>query len=288
MTLEASERTLPVGQAKRAPTRSPVGSLVRQFPYGLAFLVGLYAGLPMVALLIRGASSEVLHALSDPSVLTALRLTSISVALVLLLSVVFGTPVAYLLARREFMGKRLLETILEIPIALPPLVAGVGLLMAFGRRGLLGPFLDRFGLVPAFTLAAVVMAQLIVSLPFYIRSAMLGFRAVPRELEEAASVDGAAWWQVFFYQTLPLAFPGIFAGMILCATRAASEFGAALMFAGNFPGRTQTMTLAIVAALETSVERALAISLILLVLAVAVVFIARRMVGRLDSGLEER
>ncbi len=200
----------------------------------------------------------------------------------MLAALVFGTPLAYLLARREFPGKALVEGLIELPIALPPLIAGVGLLMAFGRRGLFGSTLEAFGIALPFTTAAVVLAQLFVSVPFYVRAAILGFRAVPREVEEAAAVDGASGWRTFHSISVPLAFPGLLSGVLLCGTRAASEFGATLMFAGNFPGRTQTLTLAVMTAMETDVSEALALSVLLLAVAVGVVIGARLLLGRRD------
>ncbi len=194
-----------------------------------------------------------------------------------------GTPLAYWLARSGFRGKQLVETLVELPIALPPVIAGVALLMAFGRRGVLGPALEVFGLTLPFTTAAVVLAQLFVAVPFYVRGAALGFRAVPRELEEAAAVDGATPWQAFRRITLPLAFPGLLSGMLLCGTRAAAEFGATLLFAGNLPGRTQTMTLAIMTAMETDVSRALALAVLLLLVSLAILLGVRALLGGRDE-----
>ncbi len=249
-------------------------------PVGLAVLLLVYLCVPLFAILWRGASMETLRALSDPLVLTALRLTGLTTTLVVVLALIAGTPLAYFLARRDFRGKAVVETLVELPIALPPVIAGVGLLLAFGRRGLFGPLLERFDVVLPFTTAAVVLAQLFVAAPFYVRAAALGFRAVPREVEEAAAVDGASGWQAFRVITVPLALPGLLSGLLLCATRAASAFGATLMFAGNFPGRTQTLTLAVMTAMETNVSRALALAVLLLVAALVVVLGARLLVGR--------
>ncbi len=240
----------------------------------------LYLAIPMAAILGRGASLETLQALGDPMVRAALRLTGLTTGLVMVTALILGTPLAYLLARREFRGKAVVETLVELPVALPPVVAGVGLLLTFGRRGLLGPLLESMGFSLPFTPAAVVLAQLFVGAPFYIRAAALGFRAVPREVEEAAAVDGASGWQILRFITVPLAFPGLLSGLLLCGTRAASEFGATLMFAGNFPGRTQTLTLAVMTAMETSVSRALALAVILWLVALGVVLSARLLLGR--------
>jgi molybdate transport system permease protein len=227
-----------------------------------------------------GIHAETLHALGDQFVLAALRLTGLTTFCAVLAAIVAGTPLAYYLARNEFPGKAIVETVIELPIALPPLVAGVGLLLAFGRRGLFGPVLENVGITLPFTTAAVVLAQIFIAVPFYVRGAVLGLRAVPRELEEAAAMDGASEWVTFVRVVLPLALPGMLSGLLLCATRAAAEFGATLMFAGNFPGRTQTMTLAIITAMETSVSRALALSVLLLLASVVVVLLARLLLGR--------
>jgi len=280
--VEATERSL----AQAYPVaREPAGTTVgRLLPRGLAVLVLVYLLLPLLAVVLRGASIETIRALGDPLVIAALRLTGLTTALVVLAAIVFGTPLAYYLARTDFRGKAIVETLVELPIALPPVIAGVGLLMAFGRRGLFGPVLERFDVVLPFTTAAVVLAQLYVGVPFYIRAAALGFRSVPREVEEAAAVDGASTWERFRYVVVPLAFPGMLSGLLLCATRAASEFGATLMFAGNFPGRTQTLTLAVMTAMESSVSRALALSVLLVAAAVAVVLGTRLLFGQRDEG----
>ncbi len=265
--------------ARPAARRPAPGELLSKASVGLGALMLAYFAIPLVAILGRGASLETLRALGDPMVVTALRLTGLTTGVVTLVVLAIGTPLAYLLARGSFRGKGALETLIELPIALPPVVAGVGLLLAFGRRGLFGPLLESLGVSLPFTPAAVVLAQLFVSAPFYVRAAALGFRSVPRELEEAAAVDGASGWQTFRFITAPLAFHGIFSGLLLCATRAASEFGATLMFAGNFPGRTQTLTLAVMAAMETDFNRALAIAGLLLFAALSVVLGARLLLG---------
>lgn len=249
-------------------------------PLGLGLLALLYLALPVAAILWSGLSFETFGALGEPPVLTALGLTAFTTLVVVGAALAAGTPIAYLLARREFRGKAVVETLVELPVALPPVIAGVGLLMAFGRRGLFGPLLEQLGLALPFTTAAVVMAQFFVGAPFYIRAAALGFRAVPREVEEAAAVDGATPWQAFWHVTVPIALPGMLSGLLLCGTRAAAEFGATLMFAGNFPGRTQTLTLAVYTAMESSVSRALALSVLLVLMALGVVLGARLLFGR--------
>ncbi|MBX6772912.1 MAG: ABC transporter permease subunit [Chloroflexi bacterium] len=245
-------------------------------------LLLLYLALPLVALIWRGARAETIRALADPFVLSALSLTALTTAAALGIALVGGTPLAYLLARRRFPGKAVAETLVELPIALPPVIAGVALLMAFGRRGLFGPALERLGITLPFTPIAVVMAQLFIAIPYYIRGASLGFRSVPREVEEAAAVDGASAWQAHRHITIPLAFPGILSGLLLCGTRAAAEFGATLLFAGNLPGRTQTMTLAIMTAMETNLTEALSLSVLLLTLSLVIVLTAWALLGRVE------
>lgn len=270
------------GNVKRSPKplSRPGGRLVEALPLGLGLLALLYLALPVAAILWSGLSFETFGALGEPPVLAALGLTAFTTLVVVGAALAAGTPIAYLLARREFRGKAVVETLVELPVALPPVIAGVGLLMAFGRRGLFGPLLDQLGLALPFTTAAVVMAQFFVGAPFYIRAAALGFRAVSREAEEAAAVDGATPWQAFWHVTVPIALPGMLSGLLLCGTRAAAEFGATLMFAGNFPGRTQTLTLAVYTAMESSVSRALALSVLLVLMALGVVLGARLLFGR--------
>jgi molybdate transport system permease protein len=198
----------------------------------------------------------------------------------LLVSIAAGTPLAYLLARRNFRGKWFVETVTDLPLVLPPVTAGVALLMAFGRRGVLGPQLEVLGIELPFTMTAVVLAQVFVAGPFYIRGAKLGFAAIEPEVEEAAAIDGASMLFGFWYVTLPLALPGMASGIVLCLARAVSEFGATLMFAGNFAGRTQTMSLAIMAALESDLSAALALAVLLVVMAAAVLVISRVLANR--------
>ena len=243
-------------------------------------LLVLFIVLPLVALVWRAVQDPALWAsLTKPMVLEALWVTGLTASATLLLALLMGTPLAYLLARRQFPGKQLLETVTDLPLVLPPVTAGVALLMAFGRRGMLGPPLAVLGIELPFTMTAVVLAQLFVAGSFYVRGAKLGLAAVSPEVEEAAAVDGASGWASFWYITLPLALPGITSGIVLCLARAVSEFGATLMFAGNFGGRTQTMSLAIMAALETDLSAALALAVILVGMAAGVLALSRMLAG---------
>jgi molybdate transport system permease protein len=232
-----------------------------------ASLLTLFLALPLIVVLLKALDVTLIDQFVQPTVSQALQLSLITSLFSTLITIVFGTPLAYTLARRRVRGRRLIETVLDLPIVLPPAVAGLALLMTFGRRGFFGSALDSIGLSLPFTSIAVILAQTFVSAPFYIRSAQTGFASVPREFEESASDLGANNWQVFKRITLPIAGPSLLAGIILTWARALGEFGATILFAGNFPGRTQTMPLAIYQALETDLGSALAIAAILIVIA---------------------
>ena len=251
-----------------------------------AMALVLFLGLPLVGLLARAvAATGLWDAVRRPVVVEALRLSGITTSLALLLALGLGSPLALLLARRRFRGVGLLDSLVDLPIVLPPAVAGLALLLTFGRRGLLGTPLAAVGIEVPFTTAAVVMASLFVAAPFYVRAARAGFLGVPRELEEAARVEGANEWQVFRYVTAPVAAPALFGGAVLCWARALGEFGATIMFAGQFLGRTQTMPLAIYAALESDVDAALALSVLLLAISFALLVLFRRWLSRVDTGM---
>jgi molybdate transport system permease protein len=239
-------------------------------------VLALFLGLPVVGLVLRAATlGGILDAIGRPIVLDALRLSALTTGLVLLLSLALGTPLALLLARRRFPGRGALDTLVDLPIVLPPAVAGLALLLTFGRRGFLGGPLTALGLELPFTTAAVVLASLFVAAPFYVRAARAGFLAVPSEIEEAARVEGASEWQVFWHVTAPAAAPAVLGGAVLCWARALGEFGATIMFAGSFQGRTQSMPLAIYAALESDPDAAIALSVLLLAVAGVLLFAFR-------------
>ncbi len=256
---------------------NPVGQRARiSVPWLAGGLLLLFLTLPVVALIWEASrSSGFWSALGQPLVVDALKLTGVTSVVSLGFALLLGTPLAWLLARRSFPGRHVIEILIDLPLVLPPVVAGVALLMAFGRQGLLGHQLHVLGITLPFSTAAVVMAQLFVSVPFYVRGALLGFRLVPRDIEEAAEIDGATTWQTFQHITLPIALPGIASGAVLCWARAVSEFGATLMFAGNISGRTQTMPLAIMTAMETNLNSALALAVLLVVAAALVLVVSR-------------
>jgi molybdate transport system permease protein len=227
----------------------------------------------------------VLDALQRPIVLEALRLSMLTTFSVVVLTLLFGSPLALMLARRRFRGIGLLDSLVDLPIVLPPAVAGLALLLTFGRRGLLGTPLEAIGIELPFTTVAVVLASLFVAAPFYVRAARSGFLAVPRELEEAARVEGASEWQVFRFVSVPVAGPALFGGAILCWARALGEFGATIMFAGQFIGRTQTMPLAIYAALESDLDAALGLSVLLLAISFGLLVLFRRWLKEASYGV---
>jgi molybdate transport system permease protein len=243
----------------------------------LAIALGAFLLLPILGLLQRSVvAGTFVDAIRRPIVYEAVRLSMLTTLGVLVLALVFGSPLALVLARRRFFGMTVLDSIVDLPIVLPPAVAGLALLLTFGRRGLLGPALSALGIELPFTTGAVVVASFFVAAPFYVRAARAGFLSVPREFEEAARVEGASEWQVFRYVTVPVAAPALFGGAVLCWARALGEFGATIMFAGQFLGRTQTMPLAIYAALESDTDAALGLSVILLVISFALLVLFRR------------
>ena len=248
----------------------------------LAFVFVAFVTLPLAALGWRAVESgELAENVTSDLVLNAMWLSAVTSTIALVLAIVFGTPVAYLLARRDFPGKAFVDLVIDLPIVLPPTVAGVALLVAFGRRGVLGGRLDDIGIELAFTTTAVVLAQLFVSAPYYIRTAKAGFEGVDPQFEGVAATLGAGPMRTFFRVVLPLSWPSVLAGAILCWARALSELGATLVFAGNFPERTQTMPLAIIGVFDSGASVNVAIALaVILVVAAALLLLLLRVVAR--------
>jgi molybdate transport system permease protein len=247
---------------------------------GLLAIAGIFAlflALPVLVLVGRSIASDALaEAAGSSEVLAALGLSLVTTAVSLVVTVAFGLPLAIVLARRTFRGKWLVEAIVDLPIVLPPSVAGLALLLVFGRRGALAGPLGVAGVDLAFTTIAVVLAQVFVSAPFFIRAARTGIAAVDHDLEDAARVDGGSERQVFRLVTIPLAGPALAAGLVMTWARALGEFGATIMFAGNVEGRTQTLPLVVYAEFQGgSLDAAIAAAAIL-VLAAAGVLIAVR------------
>ena len=214
----------------------------------LAALFALFLGLPVVTLVARAVlDGSLTTAIASPAVLHALWLSLVTTAISLAITVVFGLPLAFVMARRQFRGKGWLEAIVDLPIVLPPSVAGLALLLVFGRRGLLAEPFDILGYSIPFSTVAVIVAQTFVSAPFFIRSARTGISGVDRDLEDAARVDGASELQLFRAITVPLAGAALAAGLVMSWARSLGEFGATIMFAGNVEGRTQTLPLVVYA-----------------------------------------
>jgi molybdate transport system permease protein len=236
-----------------------------------------YFAVTLGTLLFLLAPRDLVAHAGSPLARHALWLTLETTGAATVLAVVLGTPLAYLLARFSFRGRDLVDTLVDLPVTIPPVVAGVALLLAFGRRGFIGRHLDLLGFQIAFTRVAVVMAQLFIASPFYVKAARAGFEAVDPRLEDAARTLGARPWRVFWTITVPLARPALLAGVVLTWGRALSEFGATMMFAGNFPGRTQTLSLAVMTALESDLSTAVAVSVVSLGLAVIALFAGRRL-----------
>lgn len=252
-------------------------------PVAASFALFVLLVFPVGVLLIRALTPAAVATLLEPAAAEALRLSLLTTGLSMALTVLLGTPVAYLLARYTFRGRGLLDVLVDLPVVLPPVVAGVGLLLVFGRRGVLGGPLSDLGLNLAFTTSAVVLAQLFVASPFYIRALKLGFSSVPRELEAAALIDGADRWRAFWRITWPLTLPAFTEGLVLAWARALGEFGATIVFAGSLAGRTRTLPLAIYAGLERDLDAALALSGVLTVAALGLFVVLKLLIRREDA-----
>jgi molybdate transport system permease protein len=251
-------------------------------PLALASLPTLLFFLvPLLALVLRTDFTRLTATLAGNDVAPAIQLSVVTTLWALGITLVTGTPLAYLLARRRFPGRAVLETLLDLPIVLPPAVAGIALLFTFGRFTLIGQWFAESGHAIAFTEVAVIMAQIFVAGPFYVKSAESAFAAVDRELEQAAALDGASPLGVFRQITVPLAAQSLFGGAVMMWARALGEFGATILFAGNLPGRTQTMPLAIYLGFESGdIQQPLALSIVLLVLSFGVLFVVKGLLRR--------
>jgi molybdate transport system permease protein len=244
----------------------------------------LFVALPVAALFFRSPIDKVIESLHDPVVLDALRLSLTTSSLTTITVVIMGTPIAYISARFHYFGKEIADSLIDLPVIMPPAVAGIALLAAFGRMGIVGRYLDIFGISIAFTTLAVIMAQVFVSSPFYIRQARTSFEDVNPAYENAARTLGASWTYSFFHVILPIAMNGLISGAIMAFARSLGEFGATIMFAGNFQGRTQTMPLAIYTAMQGDLDVALCLSLIL----VGISFVVIIFVKTLTRGLYKK
>ena len=226
--------------------------------------------LPLVGLVWRAPWGALGRELLTPQALAAMRLSLVCSLAATVVSVVLGLPLAWVQARGSFRGRALLRALTLLPVVLPPVVGGVALLAVFGRRGLVGQWLEPLGIRLPFTTAGAVLAETFVAMPFFVLSMEGALRGLDRRLEDAARSLGATRWTVFRRVTLPLVRPSLAAGAVLCWARALGEFGATITFAGNFPGRTQTIPLAVYIELESRPEAGLALSLVLLAVSLTV------------------
>jgi molybdate transport system permease protein len=248
----------------------------------LAFIV-----IPLIALFLRTSPTDFLTNLNQAQVKQAINLSLLTSLTTTGVTLLLGTPVAYLLAQRRSRFCRMVDTLIDLPTVLPPSVAGVALLMAFGRRGLLGPFLTALNVSIPFTMVAVIMAQTFIAAPFYVKAATIGFASIDSELKQAAELDGANRWQIFRHIILPLSWAALLSGSVMTWARAMGEFGATIIFAGNFPGRTQTMPLAIYIGFEIDLNVALTLAVILVCFSFLTLIVVKGILHRrLDLTLE--
>ncbi len=232
---------------------------------GAAFFI-----LPLAGLITRTPWSDAGRELIAPASVDALRLSMVASISATLVALVIGVPLAWIYARVEFPGRSVLRALTTLPMVLPPVVGGIALLLAFGRRGLIGSWLASIDISLPYTTAAVVMAETFVAMPFLVLTVEAGLRSMDRRYEDAARTLGAGRWTVFWRVTVPLIAPSLAAGAVLCWARALGEFGATITFAGNFPGVTQTMPLAVYLLLESDPQASFVLSLVLLAISVAV------------------
>jgi molybdate transport system permease protein len=231
--------------------------------------------LPLVGLLWKAPWADLGAALFEPEALMAMRLSLVCSLAATSLSVVLGLPLAWVQARGRFPGRSVLRALTLLPVVLPPVVGGVALLSVFGRRGLIGQWLDPLGIRLPFTTAGAILAETFVAMPFFVLSMEGVLSSLDRRLEDAARTLGATRWTVFRRVTMPLVRPSVAAGAALCWARALGEFGATITFAGNFPGRTQTIPLAVYVELERRPEAGVALSLVLLAVSLTILILMR-------------
>ena len=237
---------------------------------GVAFFI-----LPLAGLLARAPWQSALGELTTPEALTALQLSFVISLAATALALLLGVPLAWIYARVPFRGRDLIRALTTLPMILPPVVGGVALLFAFGRRGLFGQALDAIGIRLPFTTFGAILAATFVAMPLLVLTVEAGLRSMDRRYEDAARTLGAGRWVVFRRVTLPLIAPSVFAGAVLCWARALGEFGATITFAGNLPGTTQTLPLAVYIALETRPEVAIMLSVVLLAVSLAILVAMR-------------
>lgn len=255
--------------------------MIRVAVAAAAALLVLFIALPLAELFAHLTPARFAAAIASPAALAALRLSLLTTLVSLALTLALGTPLAYALARGSFAGRGVVDALVDLPIVVPPAVAGLALLFAFGKYGPAAPVLDALHVRLAFTTAAVVLAQVFVGAPFYVRAARAGFATVERVYEEASATLGMGPLRTFARVTVPLALPALAGGAVLAWARALGEFGATIMFAGNLPGVTQTLPLAVYLGLESGdLDLAAALAVVLVTIALAVVVAARALERR--------
>lgn len=274
----------------RLTDEQPASHGLRLLTAGASAFLLLFLALPLIALFWRATQADrlALPAFRGLAIASAISISLSTTLVSVCLILIFGTPLAFAFARMRFPFKNALNLLVEMPVVMPPVVAGLALLLAFGRRGLLGAPLSALGLQLPFTPLAVVMAQVFVASPFYVRAAQVQFSTVPKELEEAAEIDGAGGLRTFLDVTLPLSWRGMLAGILLSWSRALGEFGATILFAGNLQGRTQTMPLLVYAALEQNLDAAIWTGVILIVTAGVSIVAVQALAGGGDGGDEPK
>jgi molybdate transport system permease protein len=239
-------------------------------------LLLLLLGLPLVALFVYASGGDFTKYAVSSTALAALRLSLVTSLISVTITLLVGTPLAYFLAHWDFNGRAAIELLIDLPVVLPPSVAGLALLIAFGRQGLFGKWLYLLGISLPFTSAAVVIAQTFVSAPLFVRAARLGFASIDPQLEEASYAEGANQWQMFTQVMLPLAGRALVSGAVLAWTRALGEFGATILFAGNLEGVTQTMPLAVYLGFERNLDVAVALSVMLVLVSLVLLGVMRK------------
>ncbi|MCC6442147.1 MAG: molybdate ABC transporter permease subunit [Armatimonadetes bacterium] len=244
-------------------SRQPASALVPLIASSSLFVAIVM--LPLIALFFRLPFKELIPYLQKPMVYKALFISFESTLLTTVISVIIGTPVAYLMAYYQFRGKEMLDSVIDMPVVLPPAVAGIALALVFNRSGLVGSLLTEQGIILSNTFAAVVIAQIFVSSPYFIKAARSGFESINPNLEKASLTLGASRLRTFFQITVPLSTRSLIVGVVITWARALGEFGATLMFAGNTEGKTQTMPLAIYSSFMGTLEPAIVLSCILII-----------------------
>jgi molybdate transport system permease protein len=261
-------------------TASPFERWTQRLWWLAALPMMIFFILPILALFSFSSFGDLLNSLQDPEVQQAIGVSLRTTFFSLLVIILFGTPLAYLLGRHRFPLHRAADALVSLPTVLPPSTAGVALLLALGRQSAIGGFLAQIGLPLSFTGMAVVLAQVFIAAPYFITAAALGFAAVDNELIQAGQLDGANSWQVFRYLVFPIARVAMVSGAVLAWSRALGEFGATIIFAGNFPGRTQTMPMAIYLGFESNLTNAVTLSIILIIISFIALLSVKTLVAR--------